>query len=125
MDSAGVLGLGAPTTAISLRRRLEVDVSIMDDARRCAWPVGARRVDPAPRTGPARSWASWHFGRCRPVGVDAWLQLSQRQSQLPPQFLAAARLCFVFESHFLAIDSGRRLPAPPNVFWVVVGVCLF
>ena len=64
------------------------------------------------------SWASWHCGRCRPVGVgvDAWLQLSQRQSQLPPPFLAAARLCFVFESHFLAIDSGRRLPALPDVF---------
>ena len=79
MDSAGGL-----TTAISLRRRLEVDVSIMDHARRCAWPVGARRADPAPRTGNARPWTS-----CGSLGVvarlelvDAWLQVVLSQQSI-------------------------------------------
>ena len=83
-----------------------VEVSITNAGRCCAWPVGVRRA----RTGPAR------FGRCRPAGVDAWLLLWQQQSRLPPLSAAAARLCFVFESHFHAICSDRRWPALPDVF---------
>ena len=101
----------APAT---IEQHLDLDL-ILDVARRwCAGPAGAR-VDPAPRTGPARSWVSCCLGCCRPVGVDAWLQLSQHQSQLPPLVAAAARLSFFFEPRVPAMGSGWR--------WGIVGFC--
>ena len=102
----------APAT---IEQHLDLDLILGVARRWCAGPAEAR-VDPAPRTGPARSWVSCCLGCCRPVGADAWWQLVQQRSRWPPLVAAAARLSFVFEPRVPAMGSGWRLPARPDVF---------